>query len=323
MKSRGTHNPGDMKRLIVLSILALVLAYCYRAWLPALLKATAAAERDRQPPRARPIPSPTIAATTPPGAAPKLHSSSSSPLTDDYRRIFDAPDAMAIIDQVHANGTSDEKTWAHYLLAACVQINARASAPSPDADASGQVQFASPPSPVELVVLQKRASAELAARCNGVKPLAHLVDRQALVDDFRAATASNRSVLGQLEALASSQEDRWNTEQTRQITDSLYSGDPILARAAFFVLLGAMDRDSPGGQDRNAALMTALGTIYAGAPLSNFEQLDACASMGRCGSAWDADYPVPAPNDAVLRLTEKYRAAVASRMDARSIMAIR
>ena len=84
-----------------------------------------------------------------------------------------------------------------------------------------------------------------------------------------------------------------------------------------------MDRDSPGGQDRNAALMTALGTIYAAAPLSDFERLSACYALGKCGSPWDVAYPDPPPNAEVTRLAEKYRAAVTSRMDARSIMAIR
>jgi len=164
---------------------------------------------------------------------------------------------------------------------------------------------------------------ELTACCHSVKPLAHLNDRQALEDDLRAAAVSNPSVLGQLQALASSQEDRWSSEQARQITESLYSGDPVLAREAFFALLGAMDRDSPGGQDRNTALMAALGPIYACAPLSNFDRLDVCASIGRCSSVSDADHPEPALEAAVLRLEQKYRAAVESRMDARSIMAIR
>jgi hypothetical protein len=148
-------------------------------------------------------------------------------------------------------------------------------------------------------------------------------DRQSLEDDLRAAALASQSALGRLDALSRSQDSRWSSEQSDLITSSLYSGDPVLARAAFFVLWGAMDSDSPGGQDRNAALQRALGPIYAAGPLSDFERLGACSVLGRCGSAWDTDYPDPPPNAEIERLAGKYRTAVASRMDARSIMAIR
>lgn len=312
-----------MKRLILLSILAVALAFLYCSRELAGPKALASMEQERETSIAGPHTPQARAAATLVATASGVRAASSSPLTDDRRRIFDSPDVMGTINQVRANGTSDEKEWALYLLVACVHANARFSALQADAADREQDQSASTPSRIALAALKRQASETLAARCRGVKALALLNDRQALEDDLRAAVVTNQSMLRKLGVLASSQEDRWSSEQADQITNSLYSGDPVLARAAFFALLGAMDRDSPGGQDRNTAFIRALGPNYTETPLSDFERMSGCAALGRCGSDWDTEYPGPAPDAAVMRLTEKYRAAVESRMDARSIMAIR
>jgi hypothetical protein len=318
-----TTHQGAMKRSILVSILVVAPVSWYCLGHPAqmegqelmgqpLQKATATPPA----PLARPVGTvmPATSGTTLPAT---------SSLTDHRRQIFDSPDVMGTIDRLHASGTADEKEWALHLLIGCVQVNARAAAPRPDADVSEEGPPVDPGVQAQLKALKKRAADELASRCRGVKAMANLQDRQALQDDLRAAAVANRSTLGQLEALASNQDDRWNSEQARQITESLYSGDPVLARAAFFALLGAMDRDSPGGADRNAAFTAALGPIYAHAPLSDFERLSECAAIGLCRLPSDAEDPGVPPNSEVLRLVQKYRAAVASRLDARSIMAIR
>jgi hypothetical protein len=312
-----------MKRSILVAILAVALLSWYYLSHPAQMEGQAITGQPLQNATATP-PAPLArpAATVMP-ATSSTTLPATSPLTDHRRQIFDSPDVMGTIDRLRASGTADEKEWALYLLVYCVQVNARASAPRPDSEASEQGRSVDPGTQAQLQMLKKRAADELAARCRGVKALAHVQDRRALQDDLRAAAVANRSALGQLEALASNQDDRWNSEQARQITDSLYSGDPVLARAAFFALLAAMDRDSPGGADRNAAFTAALGPIYAHAPLSDFERMSACAAIGLCGSPSDAEDPGLPPNSEVLRLAQKYRAAVASRLDARSIMAIR
>ncbi len=306
-----------MKRSILVSILAVALVSWYCLSHPAQTDGQAIMGQPPQNATAKPPAplAPPVGTVMPATSSTTLPAT--SPLTDHRRQIFDSPDVMGTIDRLHTSGTADEKEWALYLLVGCVHVNARAAAASeegPPVDPGTQAQ---------LKALKKRAADELASRCRGVKAMAHLQDRQALQDDFRAAAVANRSTLAQLEALASNQDDRWNSEQARQITESLYSGDPVLARAAFFALLGAMDRDSPGGADRNAAFTAALGPLYAHAPLSDFERLSACAAIGLCGSPSDAVDPGLPPNSEVLRLAQKYRAAVASRLDARSIMAIR
>ena len=312
-----------MKGSILVSMLAVALVSWYCLSHPAQVERQASTDQPLQnamatspTPLARPAGTAMPATSGTPLASP-------SPVTDHRRQIFDSPDVMATIDRLHASGTADEKEWALYLLVGCVHVNARAAAPRPDAAASEEGRLVDPATQAQLEALKKRAADELASRCRGVKAMAHLQDRLSLQEDLRAAAVANRSTLGQLEALASNQEDRWSSEQARQITESLYSGDPVLARAAFFALLGAMDRDSPGGADRNAAFTAALGPIYANAPLSDFEQLSACTAIGLCGSSLDDWDPGLPPNSEVSRLAQKYRAAVASRLDARGIMAIR
>lgn len=312
-----------MKRLILVSTVAVVLVFCYCNWELASPKALTSAEHATDTPRASPHAVQALASAPLAVGTSGPRSSASSPLTDDRRRILDSPDVMGTINRVRVEGTSDEKAWALHLLFTCVQVNARVSAQQSNADDRPEALSPGAPPKVALAALKKQASDALAARCRGVKAMALLRDRQALQDDLRAAAMANRSVLGQLEVLARDQDDRWNSEQAEQITNALYSGDPVLARAAFFVLLGAMDRDAPGGQDRNAALEAALGPIYAATPLSDFERLGGCAVLGRCGSGWDTEYPSPALDAAASRLAQQYRAAIASRMDARSIMAIR
>jgi hypothetical protein len=318
-----TSHQSAMKRSILVSILAVALVswYCLRH--PARMEGQAITGQPLQdasatPPAPLALPVGTVMSATSNTTRPET-----SPLTDHRRQIFDSPDVMATINRLHASGTADEKEWALSLLVGCVHVNARAAAPRPDAEASEEGPPVVPGTQSQLKALEQRAADELALRCGGVKAMAHLQDRQPLQGDLRAAAVANRSTLGQLEALASNQDDRWSSEQARQITESLYSGDPVLARAAFFALLGAMDRDSPGGAERNAAFIAALGPIYTHAPLSDFERLSTCAAMGLCGSPSDAEDPGLPPNSEVLRLAQKYRAAVASRLDARSIMAIR
>ena len=311
-----------MKRLILLATAAIVVVFCFCKWALAPTGTPVSEERVQQTATSPPPVHPLQAPASRPAPVAVARAVTTQPLTDARRRIFDSPNLMATIDRIHASGTDDEKQWALYLLFACVQLNARAALQQADAGNREQDPSASSAAAAALASLKKQASDALAARCAGVKAVAHLSDRQPLQDDLRAAAVANQSVLGRLGALASDRESRWSSEQAELITRALYGGDPVLAQAAFFALLGAMDPDSPGGLDRYIALETALGPIYAGAPMSDFERLAGCALIGRCDPAHDG-YPVPPPSQDVTRLAAKYRAAVESRMDARSILAIR
>ena len=76
-------------------------------------------------------------------------------------------------------------------------------------------------------------------------------------------------------------------------------------------------------QQSQAEADGAVDASESCAPLSDFERLSACAAIGLCGLPSDTEDPGLPPNSEVLRLAQKYRAAVTSRLDARSIMAIR
>jgi hypothetical protein len=226
---------------------------------------------------------------------------------------------MATINDIRRNGTQDEKDWAVALLTSCVHIFSKPVSPVEDVTAPDYAVPASSPDDAVTSGQRKQASEELARRCRGVKDLS-VADRQALRQELLAGADSNSSALGRLHAIS---DDRWNAEQAKLISDSLYSGDPVLARAAFYALLAAFDSNAPGGAERQTAFMMALGHEYTGQPLSEFERLQGCRSLGWCGSNWGLKDQPTKDDPTVDRLADAYRAAVASRMDARSILAIR
>jgi len=242
--------------------------------------------------------------------------------TEDRRRVFDSPDLMATIDDIRRHGTADERDWATYLLSSCAVRFMPVLPPVPDEAGAEQPKPASKRPDKELEAQKKRASDALAERCKGVKGLSS-DDRAALKRELSEPAAGYGSALRHLHAIAGRDDGRWSSDEAQLISDSLYSGDPVIAREAFFAMLSAVDWHSPGGKERQAAFMLAAGSIYANAPLSEYERLEGCANMGWCGSRWGADEGYPAPSAAVVQLADKYTAAVKSHMDARGILAIR
>jgi hypothetical protein len=140
--------------------------------------------------------------------------------------------------------------------------------------------------------------------------------------ELQSGEYSGNTLLRQLEKIASIEDGRWNNEQAQLITDSLYSGDPVVAREASWALLKVIDTNAPGGRERQEAAMLALAPKYLNFPLSQYEQLDACASQGWCDHWGDSD-PSYKASAAVQKLAEKYSDALAAHSDARSIAAIR
>jgi len=241
-----------------------------------------------------------------------------APITHDREQIYDSPNVLASINKIRQSGSQDEKDWALRLLLECNAFLTKV----PQTD--GTLAAAPLPKPfgrgdnAELEAQRKAANDELLGRCKGVDQLT-VADRKSLREALSQGHSANQSVLGQLQAIDN---DRWSGAQAQLISDSLYSSDPIVARSAFFALLSSFDSNSAGGRDRLDAFTLALGPQFTGRPLSEFERLDACRTQGWCGGNWGSDENTT-PRAAVTTLADKYRSAIASHTDARSILAIR
>ena len=236
------------------------------------------------------------------------------PVTSNWQKVFDSRDAMATISEIHKNGTVDEKSWAYTLLTNCNAV-LRSTANYGAADPASSAEEK------DLALKKKQAVETLSDRCKGVKELSS-DDRHALEAEFAAARQDKSTVLAQLNAATDGRDGRWSSQQVQLITDSLYSGDPVLAKAAYGALMQAFDTSSPGGGDRFAALQTEMGGAYFNFPSSEFESLLACRNLGWCNGG----YEVPANTDLtpnVVRLMALYKAAFDSHADVRSILAIR
>ena len=302
-----------MKRLIFFSFAAIVFiaSYCY--WLlsppkeqsaPELVKNTEIIEKVVQVTTGSPTSEVSKFTKMEPG----------QPLTIDRRRILDAPDIMRAIEEIRRGGTQDEKNWAYSLLTTCNQLLKHDfTLNTPD--------IASSPTVEAIVAKKKQATDLLAKRCDGVKNL-NSTDNQALQAELFKARENNPSILGQLEEFGSSEDSRWSSQQAQLITNSLYSGDPIVAKAAFLAVMRAFDRNAPGGEDRLSAFSFALAPIYLNFPLSTYEQLQTCRSNGWCNGTYEVP-PEPIHSPEELRLIKAYKSASDSHADVRSILAIR
>ena len=299
-----------MKRLILLSVLtaSLVFGFCYLFLAPKNAPPAATAAVSRAIPA---LQRPVLAAST-----PRLSVIASvqlpQPVTSDRRRIFDSENILATIEAIRINGSPDEKEWANFLVVACTQITKDVAAP-PANDRQ--------PEPEEVVKRKAAATNLLRERCSGVGKLTsaeRISLRSELLKDFDA----NQSVLAELRRAGASRDGRWSSEQVSLVTDSLYSGDPIVAKSAFLALMASFDDNAPGGADRLIAFRLALAPVYLNFPLSEFESLDACRSNGWCNGTY-GDPSDTRYSDEIIRLVAAYKAARDSRMDARSLLSIR
>lgn len=303
-----------MKKPILFSILAVVLVACYCFWglapsKPVEQEVTKAPVQASLPVA---VPSKVIAAPMPATAASFVQRAL---ITQDRTRVYDSQSILATIQDVRRSGTQDEKDWANSLLGSCVALLAK---PDPNAEEPPQDEkVVKKPDDPELAAQKKHAIEVLLARCKGIDQLS-VEDRRALRAELTEGHARNPSVLGQLHAIDG---DRWSGDQAKLISESLYSSDPVVARAAFFAILAAFDSSAPGGTDRQNAFMFALGPQFTGAPLSEFERLQGCRNVGWCASWGTGDNA--SPSWTVSALADKYRSALQSHADARSILAIR
>jgi hypothetical protein len=313
-----------MKRQIILVVLALLLVfgYCFWGLAPTKPSAVPTGASENLPSRTgrldRDVP-PTIATTkTPTVALDKPQ----RPLTDERQRILDSTDVLSTIKDIRLNGSQDKKDSAAFLLVSCSQVistsraNNSSNAGIPHDDKGSHEERSA------LETQKIQALNSLLSRCKGIGELAR-EDRAALKQDLISGSASNKSELGRLHALVLRQDDRWNSEESKLVTTSLYSGDPIAERGAFFAIQGAIDKNAPSGADRSKAWENSFSPEFLGQPLSEFERLGACYMINRCAAnsnEWMAQAPKSAEVD---RLAEKYKAAINAHLDATVILSIR
>ena len=277
-------------------------------------KEVAAVSAAKVEPPAEFLPVPQAPTQVAASSQPIVPASKPQPVTNDWRKVVDSRDAMATINEIHKNGTVDEKNWAYTLLTSCNQV-LRSTATYGVADPASSAEEK------DLALKKRQAVDVLSEKCKGVKELSG-DDRHALEDEFMVARQSKATVLAQLNAATDGRDGRWSSQQVQLISDSLYSGDALLAKAAYGALMQAFDTSAPGGDERFAALQTEMGGAYFNYPSSQFESLLACRNLGWCNGG----YEVPANSDPtpnVVRLMVLYKAAFDSHADVRSILAIR
>jgi hypothetical protein len=305
-----------MKKPILFSVLAVVLVFCYCYWglatVPKPSGRTAGAVAAPVKEADVSIPNAITPPVTVARAVPR------NPVTQDRSRIYDSPNILMTINEVRRSGSQDEKDWAISLLTSCTRLFSKQLQTSSEPDNPQFQKVASKLDDPKVAEQKKHAAEMLAARCRGIDQLS-VEERTALKQALSEGYGRNQSTLGQLHAIDG---DRWSGEQSKLISESLYGDDPIVARTAFFSLLSAFDSNSPGGLERQRAFTMALGPQFTSVPLSEFERLQGCRSMGWCGSEWGAREDAN-PNSTEVELANKYHAALDAHADARSILAIR
>jgi hypothetical protein len=231
-------------------------------------------------------------------------------LTDIRRRLFDAPDVLAAVQWARAHGTADEKELAVDVFRECYAYGSTPLAP----EAMRLPQIPSTPE-------RRAAIGTLEQRCAGVKVLTW-PQRRALTDELQGAAAASGSEIQRLRAIqhreAYARDTRWNQTEATAIASAMYSGDPFLRREGFSVLLAAIDRDAPSGQERSEALLGCIAEEVINPPLSNFEALEACANLGDCGGAKRESQTAPGEG---ARLEALCKAAIAKRLAPLDVLA--
>lgn len=311
-----------MKRSLFMSVLALAVlfVFCHRVLSPTHSQATRAAAHTTVTTKTF-LPEPPVASISVPPKPPPQ--SLPQPVTDHRRQILDSADVMAAVNAIRLNGTADEKGWAALLLLSCAVYakpfeqhlkELRAYQASPVAAGSD-----------ELSAKQQRAYETLQERCVGVNDLVQK-ERVSLLREFRAESAVNPGVIGQLHAIAvnaSNGDTRWTPAQADAITEGLYGGDAAVAKEAFLALYSSIDENAPGGRDMRTALLFGMAPTYVNPRLSLFESMDLCVSAGLCGPDNEPEDDGSSYSPAELRLMSEYRAAFGAHLDARRILAIR
>lgn len=313
----ATTMANQMKRPILLSALIVILAVCYSFW---------GHSSDRKPfvqASSSTVPQRKAEVIVAPRAASSAASAVALPeakplLTDTRRRIMDSRDLMKTVAEIRLHGTQDEKDWALAIMMTCGQVRSMAIPPG-GGDAASEPSATIRVTSRDVARERKLAYESIMERCKGIYALS-AADRRSLQSELVAGSATNSSELAKLHSLATTPEDRWSDEQAKLISSSLYGGDPVLQREAFFAAQRAIDVNAPGGDDRSEALERAFRTELGLGPLDDLERQTACVMINHCPSSV-ADQNTSSRS--VDRLADEYRVALQAHKDVKSILAIR
>jgi hypothetical protein len=232
------------------------------------------------------------------------------PQSESYQRIYDSRDILATVLAIDASGAPDEKGWASDILRECVAFTR------------------APQLPQGLPKAQERQRLEAwnanASSCAGVATLSR-EDRRLLVDRLKTASQASTSAFGILSRVASKAGDgerRLNSEERAVLANGLYDPDRVVRRAAFGALATSVDRDSPGGDDRNMAIYLVAGDTGADQDDTEFRKNLKCIIFGACSgeSSTDASVQLSANLERVKR---EYANAVARRASLDELLSIR
>ena len=309
-----------MKRPILLSALIALLVFCYCFW--GLAPEPKPAVQPLPTPVSERKPDTTVVLASASNATHAVALPEIKPLlTDTRRRMMDSRDLMKTVAEIRLHGTQDEKDWALSITMACGQVRSTAVPPGGGVAAS-EPAATFPVTSRDVARERKLAYESIMERCKGIYALSSF-ERRSLQSELVAGSASNSSELAKLHSLATTDEDRWSDEQAKLVSRSLYGGDPVLQREAFFAAQRAIDVNAPGGADRSEAFERAFQTELVSGPLSDLELQTACVTINRCPSSVADLSGQNSPDKSVDRLTDEYRVALRAHRDVKSILAIR
>ena len=285
------------------------------AWMlasePSSTGRTSEATLPKEPPRSEWVASPSPAqrprqaASVPAAAVAKPAS-----LADERQRVYDAPKVLAEVRRVRATGTPDEKEWAAWVFQECYAYSAGGQLELPDGL----------PDAMKAVEAQRRAAfAALQQRCRGMEQL-DWPTRRAVKQELLDAVGASKSPLHIFRVLQERHklpDTRWSQQEAEVVAAGLYSDDPLVRREAFWTVYSAIDGKAPGGRERRNALELAAADEFFNKPLSEFERLQQCHTVGWCGQ-FD---PTPAPEAS--RLERLYSQALARKDKPEALLAIR
>ncbi len=227
------------------------------------------------------------------------------------RRLYDDLDIRAAVEKVRLAGSADEKAWAANLVRECKGLTSA---------------VVSEVTSESMRTKSTSALLSLQHRCSGVISLPYQ-DAKSLSFELSNSAISSGSVVMQLRQIQKNEasgDTRWTSVQANLIYSAMYSEEPALVREAMSVLLSAIDRKTPGGEERMEALLTVLSANVSEASLSEFETLQFCAFQLTCNDEPTTDTLTrPAATVSVKLLEEQFRKAIEQRWSPRDLLSIR
>lgn len=250
-----------------------------------------------------PVQTPTKLSAKPP--SPEIAPTAGNTSTPDdafnvkRAKIYDSTSLLSTAFQVLASGTQDEKAWVHDLLSDCRGYAVSRPLISPS------------PSQAQLDALHA-----LQLRCNEIAtyPPAEL---KALLEKLKQGGDGSSSEYGRVVTIsaAAKKDAHYSVSESDSalIQQSLYSEDAVLRRAAFWTVVSLMAAQ-PDGSQRVSAFISAVADDYVNQPLSEFERLELCAGLAKCGGSDDLPKAsATAPSAAEASLIEEFSKAIHQR----------